>query len=129
MSDNNDQATVTETDAVDSAEAAVAEAQASFDRAQTAVAEAQKNLLEAQDALDGAIAARDGPPNPHQDQIDRMLYIKSQAEQRAARHGIAMKLREGSPDPAVLDPRSILDKAMARNTKRGQQRPKARGND
>lgn len=108
-------------------QAAVAKAQAAFDEAQAFADEAKAARDEAQQALDAAIVAAEGPKHPHQDQIDRMAYIRSQAEQRAARHGIAVKLREGSPDPDVLDPRSTLDKAMQRNTKRGTARPKAAG--
>ena len=108
-------------------QAAVAKAQAAFDEAQAFADEAKAARDEAQQALDAAIVAAEGPKHPHQDQIDRMAYIQSQSEQRAARHGIAVQLREGSPDPDVLDPRSQLDKAMQRNTKRGAARPKVAG--
>lgn len=103
----------------------VEKARAAFDEAQAFADEAKAVLEQAQQDLDAAIVAAEGPKHPHQDQIDRMAYIRSQAEQRAARHGIAVQLREGSPDPDVLDPRSQLDKAMQRNTKRGTARPKA----
>lgn len=105
---------------------AVAAAQAAFDEAQAFADEAKAARDEAQRELDAAIVAATPVPHVHQDQIDRMAYIQSQAEQRAARHGIAVQLREGSPDPDVLDPRSTLDKAMERKSKRGTTRPQAR---
>lgn len=105
-------------------EAAVSDAQAQYDLAQEAAAEAHKALLAAQAVLDAAIEERDGTPAPHQDQIDRMVYIRSQAEQRAARAGVAEHLRQYFPDGELPKPRSTLDEAMKGSRKRGQNRPR-----
>lgn len=105
---------------------AVAAAQEAFDKAQAVMADAKAALDNARRELDEAVAAATPVPHVHQDQIDRMAYIQAQAEQRAARHGIAVQLREGAPDPDVLDPRSQLDKAMTRQTKRGTKRPEVK---
>ena len=107
----------------------VAEAREALEAAQEAAAAAQRALLDAQAAHDAAVIAAQGPVNPHQDQIDRMAYIKRQADLRAERMGIAVQLREGAPSPDALDPHSPLDKSMQRKTARGHARPKVPAKD
>lgn len=111
-------------DEVVAAEAEVARLRDVFEEAQAFADEAKAARDEAQAALDKAIIAARGPVHPHQDMIDRMTYIRAQAEQRAARHGIALKLREAVPELADLDSRSAIDKAMKGSRQRGQSRPK-----
>lgn len=103
---------------------AVVDARKARDEARAAADAAQKAFQDAQDGYDAAVAAAEGPVNPHQDQIDRMAYIQAQAEQRAARFGVAFELRQDAPSPDALDPRSPLDKSMQRKTARGSSRPK-----
>lgn len=103
---------------------AVTQARQELEAAQEALVEAQRNVDAANDAVDAAIAERDGPRHPHQDQIDRMAYIRRQAEQRAERAGkSAAILSKLGADISDLDPRSPIDKAMARKAARGTARP------
>ena len=109
---------------IQSAQEAVTEAENALAEAQDQLADAQRNVDAARDAVDAAIAERDGPRHPHQDQIDRMAYIRRQAEVRAERAGKSADLmRKLGSDAADLDPRAPIDAAMSRKTKRGTQRP------
>lgn len=50
------------------------------------------------------------------------LYIQRQQEIRAAKHAATSALLKGV-DPKMLDPRSMIDRAMARKNTRGANRP------
>ena len=102
---------------------AVVKAQAAFGEALEQADKAKAALDEAQEALDAALVAAEGPKHPHQDQIDRMAYIQSQAEQRAARADTTAQLRAIFPDGELPASRSALDTALKGSRKRGQARP------
>lgn len=59
----------------------------------------------------------------NQPQLDIMAHIKKQNELRAQKAGVAKTVREKIGNLADLDPRAPIDRAMARNRKRGTQRP------
>jgi len=64
--------------------------------------------------------AAEKPSKTNQEEI--MDYVRKQGEIRAAKHGAVSELLKGI-DPKMLDPRAPLDRAMARKTTRGTQRP------
>jgi hypothetical protein len=102
-------------DEIDEAEAAVLEAKAKLEEAQDAANEAQKVVKAAEAEHDRLVEARDANRNPHQDMEDRLAFIKRQAQMRAERAGASQALLKGL-DVNKLDPRSPLDRSMARKT-------------
>ena len=56
------------------------------------------------------------------DREANQAYIRKQQELRLQKHAAATALLKGV-DPKMLDPRSVLDRAMARKTARGGKRP------
>lgn len=98
---------------LDEAEAAVLEAKAVLEEAQAAANDAKAKVDAAQAEVDRMVEARDAQKRPHQDMEDRMAFIRRQHEQRAARAGAAAEALKGV-DLAKLDPRSALDRSMAR---------------
>lgn len=111
------------------AEKAVKAAEAELAAAEDEAAKARQKADYARAVLDSKIIERDGEPNPHQDQIDRMAYIESQKEQRAARANAALQLRSIFPDGELPQGRSQLDEAMKGSRKRGTARPAAKKAD
>lgn len=100
---------------IDEAEAAVLEAKAKLAEAQEQQAAAQKVVNEAQAEHDRLVEIRDSQKRPHQDMEDRMAFIKRQAQMRAERAGASAEILKGL-DVNKLDPRSALDRSMARKT-------------
>lgn len=100
---------------IDEAEAAVLEARAKLDAAQAAANEAKAVVDKAQAEHDRLVELRDAEKRPHQDMEDRLTFIRRQHEQRAARAGLAAEALKGV-DLSKLDPRSPLDRSMARKT-------------
>lgn len=98
---------------IDEAEAAVLEAQKVLAEAQERANEAQKVVLAAQAEHDKLVEFRDSQKLPHQDTIDRLAFIRSQHEMRARRAGVAAETLKGL-NLDNLDPRSPLDRSMAR---------------
>ena len=76
------------TDKLNDAESAVTEAELALAEAEELAAAAAKAVAEAQAARDAALIERDGEPDPRQDQIDRMAYIRAQNVQRAKAAGV-----------------------------------------
>jgi hypothetical protein len=100
---------------LDEAEAAVLEAKAKLAEAQEQQAAAQKVVNEAQAKHDRLVEIRDSQRRPHQDMEDRMAFIKRQAQMRAERAGASAEILKGL-NVDKLDPRSPLDRSMARKT-------------
>jgi hypothetical protein len=91
----------------------VAEAKARLEAVQAEANEAQKVVLAAQAEHDRLVEFRDSQKKPHQDTIDRLAFIRSQHEMRARRAGVAAETLKGL-NLDNLDPRSPLDRSMAR---------------
>lgn len=100
---------------LDEAEAAVLDAKAKLAEAQEQQAAAQKVVNEAQAEHDRLVEIRDSQRRPHQDMEDRMAFIKRQAQMRAERAGASAEILKGL-NVDKLDPRSPLDRSMARKT-------------
>jgi len=100
---------------IDEAEAAVLEAKAKLEEAQSAANDAKAVVDKVQAEHDRLVELRDSQKRPHQDMEDRMVFIRRQHEQRAARAGLAAEALKGI-DLSKLDPRSPLDRSMARKT-------------
>lgn len=98
---------------LDEAEAAVLAAKAKLDEAQAAADAAKKVVLEAQAEHDKLVEARDSARSPHADMEERLAFIKRQQENRARRAGVSTELLKGI-NVDQLDPRSPLDRSMAR---------------
>lgn len=100
---------------IDEAEAAVMDAKAKLEEAQAVANEAQKVVKAAEAEHDRLVELRDSQKRPHQDMEDRLAFIKRQAQMRAERAGASQALLKGL-DVNKLDPRSPLDRSMARKT-------------
>lgn len=98
---------------MDEAELAVAEAKAKLEEAEAAANEAKKVVAEAQKDVDRIVAERDANKSPHEDMEARLTYIRRQHQMRAERAGAAHAVLKGI-NLENLDPRSPLDRAMAR---------------
>lgn len=114
-------------DEIKNLDATVEEAEDALAKAEAAATKARSAVEAAQAIRDAAIIERDGQPDPNQDQIDRMAYIRSQAEQRAQRADFTEQLRSIFPDGELPQNRSPLDAAMKGSRKRGTARPKKDG--
>lgn len=75
---------------------------------------------------DQLIAARERERTPHEDQIERMRFIKRQAALRAERAGQNALAAELAMQARGLSSASPLDQSMARRMGRGRDRPAAR---
>lgn len=95
---------------------AVSEADAKLAEAQAALDEAKKVHLAAEKERDAAIEARSRETTPRDSQIGIMAYLQTQHEQRARRAGNAADLKSLGIDLKQFDPRSQIDKSMARKT-------------
>jgi len=100
---------------IDEAEAAVLEAKAKLAEAQEQADAAKKVVDQVQAEHDRLVEIRDSQKRPHQDMEDRMAFIKRQAQMRAERAGASAEILKGL-DVNKLDPRSALDRSMARKT-------------
>lgn len=100
---------------LDEAEAAVLEAKAKLAEVQEQRDAAQKVVDDAQAEHDRLVEIRDSQRRPHQDMEDRMAFIKRQAQMRAERAGASAEILKGL-NVDKLDPRSPLDRSMARKT-------------
>lgn len=100
---------------LDEAEAAVQEAKAKLAELQEQRDAAQKVVDDAQAEHDRLVEIRDSQRRPHQDMEDRMAFIKRQAQMRAERAGASAEILKGL-NVDKLDPRSPLDRSMARKT-------------
>lgn len=100
---------------LDEAEAAVLEAKAKLAELQEQRDAAQKVVDDAQAEHDRLVEIRDSQRRPHQDMEDRMAFIKRQAQMRAERAGASAEILKGL-NVDKLDPRSPLDRSMARKT-------------
>lgn len=98
---------------LDEAELALLEAKAKLEEAQAVANEAQKAVAAAQAEHDRIVELRDANKRPHQDMEDRLAFIRRQQQMRAQRAGASAELLKGL-DLTKLDPRSPLDRSMAR---------------
>lgn len=98
---------------IDEAEAAVLAAKAKLEEAEAVANDAKKVVLAAQAEHDKLVEARDKSRSPHADMEERLAFIKRQQENRARRAGVSTELLKGI-NVDQLDPRSPLDRSMAR---------------
>lgn len=98
---------------LDEAELAVREAKAKLDEAEAIANDAKKAVLAATAEHDKLVEARDRARSPHADMEERLAFIKRQQENRARRAGVSTELLKGI-NVDQLDPRSPLDRSMAR---------------
>jgi len=100
-------------DELDEAEAAVMEAKAVLEEAQSKANAAKKVVDTAQAEHDRLVELRDAQRNPHADMEERLAFIHRQQAERARRAGVAQETLKGL-NLDNLDPRSPLDRSMAR---------------
>ena len=96
---------------------------AQVEAADAVLAEAQARLVEAQKVFDAAAKARDvvvleryKEQDPNSNQMEIMSYLATQQAQREARAAGAAQLKDLGIDPKAFDPKSALDRSMARKT-------------
>lgn len=111
--DEGDEPSADIADDLDEAELAVIEAKARLEEVEAAAAEVKKEVDAAQAEHDRLVAIRDANKRPHQDMEDRLAFIQRQQAERARRAGVAQEALKGV-NLDHLDPRSPLDRSMAR---------------
>lgn len=103
-------------------ERALREAQELLAEAQAREAAARKVVAEAQAKVDAALEQLP-EKSQHDNQLEIMRFLESQAAQREARAARHMAVREMGLSPADLRGKAPIDAALARNTQRGAARP------
>lgn len=103
-------------------ERALREAQAILAEAQEREAAARRVVAEAQAKVDAALEQLP-EKTQHDNQLEIMRFLESQAAQREARVARHMAVREMGLSAADMRGKAPIDAALARNTQRGAARP------
>ena len=104
----------------------LADVDARLAEAQKGMSALQREAHELNAARDRLIEERDRQRTPHDDQVERMHFIRSQAELRRARAGERSLVREMELNARGLASSSTLDQSMATRPGHGHGRPPAR---
>lgn len=102
------------------------EAEAELAEREAELAERRKEIDQVRARRDELVERRDRAKTPHDDTVERMNFIRRQAQLRAERAGEAQLARELAMQAKGLAGASALDQSMARRMGRGHDRPPAR---
>lgn len=104
----------------------LAKADAELAQAEEFLNSRRKEVEKIRERRDQLVQQRDRAKTPHDDQVERMRFIRSQAEARAARAGEAALAKRMTLEAKGLASSSPLDQSMSSRPGRGQDRPPAR---